>query len=80
MITINRNKAEEAVRERLRLEREPRMLALDVAYMRALELGENTAAIVADKQALRDVTEKDLSHLQLSDLAALDLNAAILLP
>jgi hypothetical protein len=80
MITINRNKAEEAVRERLRLEREPRMLALDVAYMRALELGNDTASIVADKQALRDVTEKDLSGLQLGELAALDLAAAVLLP
>lgn len=80
MITINRNKAEEAVRERLRLEREPRMLALDVAYMRALELGNDTASILADKQALRDVTEKDLSGLQLGELAALDLAAAVLLP
>ncbi|SFW61365.1 hypothetical protein SAMN03159376_02463 [Pseudomonas sp. NFACC09-4] len=80
MITINRNKAEEAVRERLRQEREPRMLALDVAYMRALELGEDTAAIVANKQALRGVTEKDLSNLQLVDLAELDLAAALSLP
>lgn len=80
MITINRHKAEEAVRERLRQEREPRMLALDVAYMRALELGEDTSAIVANKQALRGVTEKDLSNLQLVDLAALDLAAALSLP
>ncbi|MGY1417445.1 hypothetical protein [Pseudomonas aeruginosa] len=79
MITINRSKAEETVRERLRLEREPRLMALDVAYMRALELGEETAAIVADKQALRDVTEKDLAALSLADLAVLTLDQALAL-
>ncbi|HBO8236471.1 TPA: hypothetical protein L5C36_005611 [Pseudomonas aeruginosa] len=79
MITINRSKAEETVRERLRLEREPRLTALDVAYMRALELGEETAAIVADKQALRDVTEKDLAALSPADLAALTLDQALAL-
>lgn len=79
MITINRSKAEETVRERLRLEREPRLTALDVAYMRALELGEDTTTIVADKQALRDVTEKNLSALSLAELAALDLDAALAL-
>ncbi|MBO8406805.1 hypothetical protein IDZ74_29615 [Pseudomonas aeruginosa] len=79
MITINRSKAEETVRERLRLEREPRLTALDVAYMRALELGEETAGIVADKQALRDVTEKDLAALSLAELAALTLDQALAL-
>lgn len=79
MITINRSKAEETVRERLRLERAPRLAALDVAYMRALELGEETAAIVADKQALRDVTDKNLTALSLAELAALDLDAALAL-
>ena len=79
MITINRNKAEETVRERLRLEREPRLSALDVAYMRALELGEDTAAIVAEKTALRDVTDKDLAALSLTDLAALTLDQALAL-
>lgn len=79
MITINRSKAEETVRERLRLEREPRLAALDVAYMRALEVGDDTAAIVAEKESLRDITEKDLSGLSLADLAALDLPGALAL-
>lgn len=79
MITINRGKAEEAVRERLRLEREPRLAALDVAYMRALEQGEDTAPIVAEKEALRDITEKDLSGLSLAHLAVLDLSGAMAL-
>lgn len=77
MIIINRGKAEETVRERLRLEREPRLLALDVAYMRALELGEDTANIVMEKEVLRGVTEKDLSGLSLAELSALTLVRAI---
>lgn len=77
MITINRGKAEETVRERLRLEREPRLLALDVAYMRALELGDDTANIVMEKEVLRGVTEKDLSGLSLAELSALTLVKAI---
>lgn len=79
MITINRGKAEEAVRDRLRVQREPRLAELDVAYMRALELGADTSAIVAEKEALRDITEKDLSGLTLADLAALNLSAALAL-
>lgn len=79
MITINRGKAEEAVRDRLRAQREPRLAELDVAYMRALELGADTSAIVAEKEALRDITERDLSGLTLADLAALNLSAALAL-
>ncbi|PBJ21167.1 hypothetical protein BSG18_32310 [Pseudomonas ogarae] len=79
MIAINRSKAEDMVRARLRLEREPRLAALDVAYMRALELGEDTTAIVTEKKALRDITERDLSGLSLMELAALDLSGALAL-
>lgn len=79
MIAINRSKAEDMVRARLRLEREPRLAALDVAYMRALELGEDTTAIVTEKNALRDITERDLSGLSLMELAALDLSGALAL-
>ncbi|MEE3636355.1 hypothetical protein UIA24_19180 [Pseudomonas sp. AL 58] len=80
MITINRSKAEEKVRERLRLEREPRLAALDVAYMRALETGQDVSVIVARKQALRDVTEKNLDALTIEQLAALSLESALVLP
>lgn len=41
--------------ERLRVAREPLLAALDVAYMRAQEQGDDTAAIVAEKQRLRDL-------------------------
>ncbi|MGX1127302.1 hypothetical protein [Pseudomonas sp. HLS-6 TE3448] len=80
MITINRVKAEGAVRERLRIEREPRLAELDIAYMRALEAGQDVSVIVARKQALRDVTEKNLDALTIEQLAVLSLEGALVLP
>lgn len=51
-------KAREVHKERLRAARAPRLAALDVQYMRALEEKDETAAasIAAVKQALRDIT------------------------
>jgi len=43
-------------KDNLRTERGPLLAALDVTYMKALEQGGDTAAIAAEKQALRDVT------------------------
>jgi hypothetical protein len=56
-VTINLDKAKEITKERLRAEREPLLAAQDVAFQRALESGADTAAIVAEKQRLRDVTK-----------------------
>lgn len=56
MITINIDKAKEITKARLRTEREPLLVAQDVAFQRALESGADTAAIVAEKQRLRDIT------------------------
>jgi hypothetical protein len=56
MITINIDKAKEIKKESLRQERKPLLEAQDVAYMRAQEAGENTTAIVQEKQRLRDIT------------------------
>ena len=56
MIVINFNKAQQITKERLRAERTPLLQAQDVAFQRALEAGQDTAAIVAEKQRLRDVT------------------------
>jgi hypothetical protein len=56
MIVINVNKAKEITKERLRAERAPLLQAQDVAFQRALEEGADTAAIVAEKQRLRDIT------------------------
>lgn len=57
MITINLNKAKEITKDRLRKERTPLLQAQDVAFQRALESGEDTSAIVAEKQRLRDITQ-----------------------
>lgn len=56
MITIDMNKARDIHRARIRDARAPLFAALDVAYQRATETGADTSAIVAKKQALRDVT------------------------
>jgi hypothetical protein len=56
MIVINVNKAKEITKGRLRDERAPLLQAQDVAFQRALEEGADTAAIVAEKQRLRDIT------------------------
>ncbi len=57
MITINLSKAKELTKQRLRYEREPLLQAQDVAFQRALEQGFDTAAIIVEKQRLRDVTQ-----------------------
>jgi hypothetical protein len=56
LITININKAKDITKDRLRQEREPLLLAQDVAFQRALEASADTTAIVAEKQRLRDIT------------------------
>lgn len=56
MITINLDKAKEIKKEQLRAERTSLLQAQDVAFQRALESGSDTAAIVAEKQRLRDIT------------------------
>jgi hypothetical protein len=57
MITVNLNKAKEITKDRLRVERAPLLQAQDIAFQRALETGTDTAAIVAEKQRLRDITQ-----------------------
>lgn len=79
MIIVNREKAEESTRNRLRAERAPRLAALDVDFMRAIERGEDTSTIAAEKQALRDITGKPLEGLTIEQLASLDLDGALLL-
>ena len=56
MIKINLDKAKEIQKDKLREARKPLLEKLDVDFVRALELGGDTASIVAQKQALRDVT------------------------
>ena len=56
VVTVNIDKAKEITKARLRQEREPLLAAQDVLYMRATEAGQDTTAIVAEKNRLRDVT------------------------
>ena len=56
MITVNFTKAQDITKDRLRADRKPLLEAQDVAFQRALETSEDTTAIVAEKQRLRDIT------------------------
>lgn len=55
-VHIDMDAAREQHKEYLRLEREPLLAAQDVLFQRALEAGEDTSAIVAEKRRLRDIT------------------------
>jgi hypothetical protein len=54
-VTVSLDKAKTITKDRLRAEREPLLAAQDVLYMRATEANQNTTAIVAEKQRLRDL-------------------------
>ena len=71
MITINFDKAKAITKDRLRVERKPLLEAQDVAFVRALETGADTAEIVAEKQRLRDVTKLADQATTLDELKAL---------
>jgi hypothetical protein len=71
MIVINVDKAKEITKDRLRIERAPLLQAQDVAFQRALEEGADTAAIVAEKQRLRDITQLADQAETLDELKAL---------
>jgi hypothetical protein len=68
-VEVNFAKAKEITKARLRNERAPLLLAQDVAFQRAIEEGKDTAAIVAEKQRLRDIT--NISATTLEELQAL---------
>jgi hypothetical protein len=57
-VNINITKAKDITKDRLRAERKPLLEAQDVAFQRALETSEDTTAIVAEKQRLRDITNQ----------------------
>lgn len=71
MITINIDKAKEITKARLRTEREPLLVAQDVAFQRALESGADTTTIVAEKQRLRDITSAVDTVATLDELKSL---------
>lgn len=71
MITVNISKAREITKQRLREERASLLAAQDIAFQRALEVGADTAPIVAEKQRLRDVTKLADAAQTLDELKAL---------
>ena len=70
-IAINKNKAKEITKDRLRKERKPLLEEQDVAFQRALETGDDTSAIVEEKQRLRDITKEVDGMDKLEELAKL---------
>jgi len=70
MITVNIDKAKDITKDRLREERKPLLEAQDIAYMKAQEAGEDTTAIVTEKQRLRDITDTVDSMTTLDELKA----------
>jgi hypothetical protein len=73
MITINFDKAKAITKTRLRTEREPLLAAQDIAFQRALETSSDTAAILIEKQRLRDITKLADAALTLDDLKSITL-------
>jgi len=73
MIVINIDKAKAITKDRLRTERTPLLQEQDVAFQRALESGSDTAAIVAEKQRLRDITSLADTATTLDELKAIEL-------
>ena len=68
-VEVNFTKAVALTKKRLQAERVPLLAAQDVAFQRALEQGTSTAAIVAEKQRLRDIT--NITATTLDELRAL---------
>jgi hypothetical protein len=70
-VKVNKAKAVELTKKRLRMEREPLLAKQDVLFQRALESGADTKAIVAEKQRLRDITNLATTDKSLEELRAL---------
>jgi|TARA_R100001509_G_scaffold144954_1_gene101418 hypothetical protein len=75
VVEVDMTKAVEIHKDNLRAERAPRLEALDVDYMKALEAGSGADAIAAKKKTLRDVTadSKIAAAKTPDELKALDL-------
>jgi hypothetical protein len=71
-IIVDINKAKDITKDRLRQEREPLLLAQDIAFQRALEINADTSVIVAEKQRLRDITTLVDTANTIEELKALE--------
>ena len=69
MLNIDVNRALDVHKKQIRIKREIIFKDLDVQFMRALEVGNTTlsAEIGAKKQALRDITDIDISSVSTLD-------------
>jgi len=65
---VNFSKAQDITKDRLRADRAPLLEEQDVLFMRAQEAGEDTSAIVTEKQRLRDITNQVDSMTTLDEL------------
>jgi hypothetical protein len=70
-VKVNKTKAVEITKARLRAERDPLLAEQDVLFQRALETGADTTAIVAEKQRLRDITSLATASKSLETLRGL---------
>lgn len=70
-VEVSLDKAKEITKKRLRIEREPLLQAQDVAFQRALEENADTAAIVAEKNRLRGITDLVDAETTLEGLRAI---------
>ena len=66
MITVNLTKAKDITKDRLRADRKRLLEEQDVLFIQAQESEEDTSAIVAEKQRLRDIT-KDVDSCKTTD-------------
>ena len=57
MITINLDKAKTLTKDRLRTDRKSLLEEQDILFMKAQENGDDTTAIVTEKNRLRDITK-----------------------
>ena len=71
VVSVDLAAAKEITKARLRFEREPLLAAQDVLYMRATEANQDTTAIVAEKQRLRDITTLADAATTLDELKAI---------
>ena len=67
-IKIDIAKAKDITKDRLRAERKPLLEEQDILFMQAQEADEDTTAIVAEKQRLRDITNQVNSMTTVEEL------------
>jgi hypothetical protein len=69
MINLNKNRAAEFLKQKIRKERQKAFSELDIQFMRAIESGDTQLQleITIKKQALRDATNIDINSFETRD-------------